>query len=577
MRKLWMGPVTVLALLVGVGLGWFFVPSLPTARAEPASVTTWKKPKLAVLVVFDQFRGDYPARWERIYGEGGLKRLMVEGAWFTNCHYPYSDTLTAAGHASLSTGTTPSRHGIIANSWYDRKSAKVIESIDSMKYRPVPPPEKELPGPAPERRRVEAIGDVLLRVTNGKGKVASLSIKDRSAILLAAYRAQICYWFSTYVGQFVTSTYYSDRLAPWVDSFNKKKLQDQWLDKSWDRLRVDLDYAKHSGPDDFPGEGTGYEQGSTFPHAFSKTGKLDRTYYSAVTCSPAGNELLWELAKVCIEAERLGQGDETDMLCLSFSCNDIVGHAFGPDSQEVLDMTLRTDRLLKEMFEHFDARIGEGNWVFAMSADHGVCPLPEAARTQGKASGRVMIDELRDQASRHLEEKLGAGPWIEATAGGWYYLHRGNIKNQGKVQADVERELAGWLTTQKGVLRAYTRTELLAADIGKDDDPLLTQVRRSFHPEESGDVVLIPQPYHVPTTSGSSKKAGAYKTTHGSPHPYDTHVPLFVMGPGVKPGRRDERITPQAMATILPHAMGIPRPGFAEAPLPEGLFLNARD
>ena len=556
--------------------------AIPAAESqEPA------RPKLVVMVVFDQMRGDYLKKWQPLFTDGGFKRLQDEGAWFTNCHYPYAYTLTAPGHTSLSTGTTPSVHGIIANDWYDRATAESVTSV-------TPPPEEVTKGVGPYRRKVESVGDVLLRVLTGKGRVASVSIKDRAAILMAAMRAQICYWFSSTSGNFGTSAYYRPDPHPWVTKFNKLRAADQWLGRSWDRFDSNLDYVKHSGPDDFISEGTGYRQGQTFPHPFqlgiSKDAKKNKqNFYDAVTNSPMGNELLLQFAKTAIVNEKLGQGDTTDLLCLSFSSNDLIGHCWGPDSQEVLDVTLRSDALIKDLLDFLDAKVGKGNYYIALSADHGVCPLPEFAKGKPayldptklvKEAERVDPEILTTQAELFLNAKfLPAGkkaPWLEQPKKGnpWLYLNHATLKELKLKQPDVERALADWYNTQPGVERAFTRTEMTGEDSREPSD-LLLSVRRSFRPDCSGDVMVIIKPYHLfspATLTKNPDKLTSYRTTHGTPHPYDTHVPLLVMGPRVIPGNRDQRVTPQAMASILAEALGVPAPGSASYKLPEGLF-----
>jgi predicted AlkP superfamily pyrophosphatase or phosphodiesterase len=559
--------LTFLFCMAGVAI------ALPPADDAPKKST---RPKLAVLLVFDQFRGDYLERWKDLYGEGGFKRLMSDGAWFTNCHYPYSDTLTAPGHASLATGSTPSRHGIVANDWYDRKKGDMTTSVEDEHYLLLPRPSTKVPGASPWRRREETLGDVLLN-TRKKGKVASLSIKDRAAILMAALRAQICYWFSVYQGGFATSTYYRDQPHNWVTGFNKAKPADRWVDASWNLLRPDLDYAKFSGPDDVAAEGTGYQQGNTFPHRFAKAkAKSDKEYYSAITNSPQGNELLLEFAKRCIEAEKLGQGEDTDLLCLSFSCNDLIGHCWGPDSQEVLDVTLRSDRLVKDLLDFLDSKVGRDNYVIGMSADHGVCPIPEVAAHDGKDAGRVAPETLRTAATEALQAAFTKDgpklPWIEAGYGPWLYFNYATLNEAKIVAKQAEQVAAEALAKVPGVLTVFTRSQIQDASI--KDNALLDSLRLSFHSENSGDVIVIPRPYHIVSYLFSSPKSLASRTTHGSPHPYDTHVPLVVMGAGIRPGIHGERVVPQALPAILAAALDLRSPGGAIAPVPPGVLTK---
>jgi predicted AlkP superfamily pyrophosphatase or phosphodiesterase len=559
------------AVVAAIGSYWVF-----TAARQPAPDTG--RPKLVVLVVFDQMRGDYIKKWQPLFGEGGFKRLQSEGAWYTNCHYPYAYTLTAAGHTSLVTGTSPYKHGVIANDWWDREHGEQIQSTTP------PPEERERMIAGPFRRKSETVGDSLLNTLMGKARVASMSIKERAAILMAALRAQLCYWFDVTNGRFHTSPYYRPDPHSWVNAFNKGKPADRWLGKNWDRFKPDLDYVKYSGPDDFPTEGTGYLQGQTFPHPFQygKSKKKDanvQNYYDAVTYSPMGNELLFEFARTMIDTEKLGQQDTIDLLCISFTSNDYVGHTWGPDSQEVLDITLRSDALMKELLEFLDSRVGRGNYYLAMSADHGVAPLVEFAQKQGKTAERVDPELLAKRAEKFLNEKYRPDDrepnWLQPlkrpTA--WVYLNPNTVESAKLKQADVERALADWYKAQAGVDEVFTRTEMMS------DKPSsakhFASVRKSFHPDCSGDVMVILKPYHMfspPNLAENPEKNTSYRATHGTPHPYDTHVPLLVMGPRIQPGVRDERIVPQTMASILAEALGVPRPKDAEYAVPDGLF-----
>jgi predicted AlkP superfamily pyrophosphatase or phosphodiesterase len=564
-----------------LALGWHFHSPGGTRGADDKS----GKPKLAVIVVFDQLRGDYLEKWQELFGDGGFRRLQTEGAWFTNCHYPYADTLTAPGHTSLVTGTSPYKHGIIANDWYDRASGEDVSAVHTERYQPVPPvkaikkqgKETKVLGAAPLRRREETIGDVLWRLSKGKAKMGSLSIKDRAAILLAALRAHFAYWFSASTGGFVTSTYYTDTLHSWVKDFNAKSLSKGWFGEDWTRLRPNLDYAKYSGPDNVPFEGIGYFQGRVFPHPL-KGGldKLGKSYYEALANSPRGNDLLLALAKTAIVAEKMGQGDETDLLTLSFSSNDLIGHCWGPDSQEVLDVTLRSDLILKDLLDFLDAKVGKGQYMVVLSADHGICPVPELLHAQGKDAGRVSADSLRKGGEAHLQAAFAKDgtkrQWIEKMSGSWFYFNRGVMQELGLSSSDVEASLAGWLQKQPGVQAAFTRTQV--GGKAQLADPLAESVRLSFFPEASGDVKVLLKPNYL--FAVNFLKNPAYATTHGSPHPYDTHVPLLAYGPGIRPGKHAERVTPQALATILARALHVPLPSGAEAPLPAGVLEKPR-
>lgn len=566
----------VILLAIGGVIAIQAFPDAPEETQPPsASAATLAEgstpAKLVVLVVFDQMRGDYPGRWEQYYDKDGFGKLLHQGAWFQNCHYPYAYTVTAAGHASLSTGCTPSKHGIIGNDWHDRTTGGKINAVHTAKYREIsllsnPLSEKSA---GPDRLRQPTVGDSL-KGARPKAKVVSLSIKDRSAIMLAALKATACYWFNSALGLFVTSTAYKDAPDRWVETFNRQHLPDQYFGKAWTRLRPDLDYAALSGPDDVAAEDTGFHQGRTFPHP--TTGGQRRPgekFYDALINTPYGNDLLLAFAKRAIDAEQLGQRDTCDLLCLSFSSNDLIGHTWGPDSQEVLDVTLRSDLIIKELLAYLDQKVGKDRYVVVVSADHGVAPMPEVAQQHGIKAARLSTKQLVGKAAEHLQKLFAPGdkqfPWITAANDdGWVYLNQGLLKERNLTAVQVEQALADWFRHQPGVLTAYTRTRLMQGRFTNDE--IGERVRQSFYAERSGDVAVILQPYYV---AMSWKGHG---TNHGTPHPYDTHVPLLVYGAGIRPGIHTEPVTPLATAAIIARALGVPPPRGAQYPVPKGLF-----
>lgn len=548
------------------------------ALARPAAAADSARPKLVVLVYFDQLRGDYLSRWQTAFGEGGFRRLTAEGAWFTNCHYPYAYTVTAAGHASVAAGCPPQAHGVFGNDWYERAEGKAVNCVGSDRHEQVPPKTAADPdeddkkagkgGVSPERLLKPTIADALKDATGGKSKVVSLSMKNRGATLPAGRRPDAVYWMDGGTGQFVTSTYYRDAVHPWVAEYNATKPADRWRGKVWERLRPDLDYDRLSGPDDVAGESKGAPgQGRTFPHPFEPADpKTKSAYYSAVYTSPFGNDVLLGLAEQAIDAEGLGADDVPDLLSLSFSSNDAVGHAWGPDSHEVLDVTLRSDLIVKRLLDVLDAKVGKGRYVLALTADHGICPLAEVSRAKGRDAARVQ-PATAAKVEAFLAETFGKGTakWVEAVSGPWVYLNAKAVAAAGLRRSGVEAALAAWLVKQAGVQAAYTRTQLTAGVPA--DDAVGAAVARSFYPARSGDVYVLLRPYHLPSAALGTG------TTHGAPWEYDTHVPLVVYGAGVKPGVREARVTPLATAAILAAAAGVPAPAAAE-PVPDGLFAK---
>jgi predicted AlkP superfamily pyrophosphatase or phosphodiesterase len=549
-------------------------------------------PKLLVLVVFDQMRGDYLQRWQELFAEGGFARLQKGGAWFTNCHYPYAVTQTGPGHASMLTGCAPDQHGIVMNQWFDRKAALLVNCSESARYKRVPALSatiesetavgetkterntvKERLAGSPDYLLAPTLADALKEATGGKAKVVSLSFKDRSAILPVGKSGDAVYWLDSADGMIVTSTCYRDSVHPWVAEFNKARVPDQWFGKEWVRLRPDLDYEKFSGPDKVEGEGTGYKQGVVFPHPTDGgLKKPGRYYYEALLNSPFGNEMLLELVRRAVVAEKLGQHDVTDLLVVSFSSNDYIGHTWGPDSQEVLDVTLRSDLIVAEFLKLLDKEVGAGKYTLALTADHGICPLPEVTAAKGMPAKRLPLKKMVASIEDHLSAKFNtkaADPnkkarWVETAQPPWIYLNSQFIDDSGLKVADVATEVAKFIGKEDGIYRTFT-----AADLTVDfplNDPIGRRMKKSYFPERCGDVAFVQAPYFLADTYLTG-------TTHGTPHSYDTHVPLIFVGPGVKPGIRPEQVTPQSIATVLAAAAGVKPPKMAAYPAPADIFV----
>lgn len=516
------------------------------------------KGKLAVLMVFDQFRGDYLTRWKEHSNAGGFKKLLEEGVVFENCHYPYAGTITGAGHATLGTGVTPSVHGIVGNDWFDRKESKSIYCAASARYLPVPaikdPSDKEKKKGAgnPERMLAPTLGDALKKATNSQGKVVSLSFKDRSAVLPAGFSPDYCFWFDSGFGGFQTSNYYQSSFPKWVKEFNESGFVNQWKGKTWEKFKPSLDYDKIAGPDDQQGEGLGKGQGKSFPHPFGKT---QADYFEALYNSPFGNEVLFELMKKAVVAEKLGQTDSKDFLSISFSSNDPVGHTWGPDSQEVFDTTLRTDDLLNRLIAFLDEKVGRKNYTIVISADHGICPIPEVLKSKGVDAGRVNTDLLGKEMENELTAKFGKrgskGKYVESFTNGFVYFNKAVLSENSIKLEDIIDHSKGWVKKQKGIADAFAANDFTNSN--QSEPGLLTQIALSYHPDRCGDLYVLLKPYYVP---------GNYLTgtTHGSPHKYDTHVPLVVFGGGVKPGLYKEKVAPTLAPAILARFLEIPNP-----------------
>ena len=572
----------LVATLVLTALGCFRTPPPTTPRMAPTAkvVPPDAKVKLAVLVVFDQLRGDYLARWQPQFGVGGFNRLMTDGAWYANCHYPYATTTTGPGHASILTGCSAEKHGIINNNWFDREAGEDVYCAGATRYRTIPALPKTLlssvttkPTSAgcPDRLLASTVADSLKDATSGRGKVVGLSLKDRGAILPSGREPDAVYWFDD---RLCTSTYYRDSVHSWVAAYNRSKTADRFFGKPWDRFRPTLNYDRLAGPDDGSGEGSGTKQGKVFPHP--TTGGLREpgpAYYTAVETSPYGNELLLDVAKRAILAESLGVDDVPDLLTVSFSSNDLIGHTWGPDSHEVLDVTLRSDAIMAELLTFLDDTVGKGNYLVLLTADHGVCPIPEGLTKRGEVAGRVSVKDTMAGLYQHLLTRFPAAAtretplpqWFEAVSLPHLYLNRKLLKAKNLDENEVANVAAEWLRTQPNIANTYTRKQLTGPIPA--DDKFGQMAKKSYYPDRSGELYVILKSHYLPG-SGSTGTG----TTHGSPYEYDTHVPLLAFGPGIPGGKRTDRVTPQHAAPIAAQFLGVNRPDHCDTTTPETLL-----
>ena len=357
-------------VLVLLGLTLVLLCSIPGAFASAYNA----RPKLVVVIVIDQFRGDYLERYRDQFGDGGFRVFLDRGAYFTDCNYDYANTRTAPGHATLFTGSYTSGHGIVANEWWDPQKKKRVTSVedDTTKLvggdRDLKPAQAELgrgtPGTSPHNLLSDTLGDELKLATGGKARVFAISLKDRAAVLPAGFSGDAAYWIDPKSGDWITSTYYRPDLPEWVRNFNGRRPGEGRAEKFWNREWKDSD---------------GNTLGSTAP----RNGKdgAPAGFYEVVGSTPFANDYQLEFAKELVLYEKLGAGPATDLLMISLSANDILGHQVGPDSPQMRSMALELDRSLAEFFGFLGHQIGMANVWMALSADHGVAPLPEFAKT----------------------------------------------------------------------------------------------------------------------------------------------------------------------------------------------------
>ncbi len=508
----------LIAAFVAVATLW----AAPTPAAT--ATTPSEVPRLIVLIAIDQGRYDYLPRFASGF-TGGLKTLMEEGAVFTNAHLDHYPSVTAVGHSTMLTGAPPSISGIIGNDWYVRAEKRNMASVEDPATARLGA--AEATGSSPHRLMVSTVGDEL-KMAHPGSRVVSVSFKDRAAILMGGRMADVALWWDGQSGAFVTSTWYTDELPDWVETFNAARPADAWLGREWRAVSED---------------GTPGALLETMP----ATAGPD--YYGALYDSAFGNDLLVSLAEVALENEGLGTRATTDILAVSFSCNDAVGHGRGPHSAHVHDITLRTDRAIGRLLEAVDRRVGLEHTLVVLTADHGVAPVPEQMKEWKMPGGRFSRAALEGSAMATLEAAFGPGPWLEGRAGSALYLNRDLIAEKGLDPAKVQRVLAAGLEAVPPTWRAYTRDQLIEGRV--PPDPWSRRVLVSFHRERSGDVELLLEPYWM---------SGASGTTHGTAYSYDTHIPLVLMGPGIRPGRYDGSVVLNDLAPTLTTLLGVETP-----------------
>jgi predicted AlkP superfamily pyrophosphatase or phosphodiesterase len=494
-----------------------------TALQSPAAEP---KPKLIVSIVIDQFRHDYLTRFQNDY-HGGLDYLLKHGANLSSAYYEQIPTVTAVGHSISLSGAMPSVSGIVGNSWFDRDENKIVTSVCDWHYVTVGGAQQkqadkctDADPASPNRLLVTTLGDEL-RNAHEDSKVVGVSIKARGAILPSGHRALGAFWFDDKTGNFVTSSFYMNQLPEWAESFNAEKLAAKYVDKKWP---------------EFP--------------ARNFQAATGRDLYSLLSASPWGNELIEQFAEQAVKGEKLGQRGVTDLLTVSFSANDYVGHAVGPDAPEVRDMAIRVDEQIGKLFKLLDETVGMKNVLVILTADHGVAPTG-AMDEKRKIPGGYLRANVEEAAQSALTKKFGQGDWLIPGGGETVlYLNYESVAKSKVSMDEVNQTITEAMLSapQLHVTRVYTRMQLMN---GVSGDFIGQAQMNGFNERRSGDLFLIFEPNYIPGTSG---------TSHFSPYGYDRHVPLLFAGPGIKAGEYRNRVAVNDVAPTLASMLEIEAP-----------------
>lgn len=507
--------------------------SLVTTSVAPPVEAQSRRPRLVVLLMVDQMRGDYVDKYRHEW-TGGLARLLSEGAWFRQADYPFVNTVTCSGHASVSTGALPSMHGMIMNTWFDRVRGRVVACADDptvidLSYGA----QVSAPGESPAGLLIPTLADELRAQSAPSSRVVSLSLKARSAVTMGGQRPDAVAWVVDQ-GAWVTSTAFPGGLSPEIAEYVDAHPVEHQLWTTWNRA---LPMAHYAYEEQAVGARADAWQKS-FPHTIQT--------WEDWQASPLSDEYLANMALHVASRLKLGAAGRTDLLAISFSALDLVGHVYGPDSHEIQDVLVRLDRTLGSFLSGLDGLVGRGNYVVALSADHGLAPTPERAKMFGLDAGRIPPRAIPDAAQQAIAKALGRGRYVGRLLSGDLYLEEGTFDALRASPNGIEA-LRSAVQGVPGVRAVYMKDELARA--GPSPDPLLQLAANGFMPSRSGDVVVIFKPYWLVGGNGGSN--------HGTPNRYDTHVPVVLMGAGIQPGEYSRPVTPLDIAPTMAYLSGI--------------------
>lgn len=480
------------------------------------------RPKLVVGIVVDQMRWDYLYRYYDRYQQGGFKRLLNEGFSCENTTIPYIPTFTACGHASIYTGSVPSVNGIAGNNWIIQNSLKTTYCTDDSLAKTVGSTSSagEM---SPRNLLTTTIGDELRLATNFRSKVIGIALKDRGAILPAGHAANAAYWFDDESGNWISSSYYMAQLPSWVNTFNGQKLAGKYLNRDWNTLYPLNTYAQ-SQPDDNPYEGKFKgERSSVFPHHLAQ---IKGKGFGTIRSTPFGNTLTLGFAKTAIKNEDLGKDDFTDLLAVSLSSTDYIGHQFSPNSVETEDTYLRLDKDLASFFSYLDQQVGKGNYTVFLTADHGAAHNSGFLKDHQVPAGFWNADATKNDLNNFLEDKYNVQDLVFSLLNYQVTFNEPVIADKKIDKQKLKQDCVDFLEKQPAIAYAVDMKEAPSAAL---PGIIKSRIINGYNIKRSGEIQVLLNP-------GWYEGHGVTGTTHGTWNPYDTHIPLVFMGWGTKHG-----------------------------------------
>jgi len=500
-------------------------------------------------------RWDYLHRYKERYSQGGFNRLLNKGFSYDNAHIPYIPSVTAAGHACIYTGSVPAIHGIVGNDWIDREINSYMYCASDRNVLPVGT--HSMQGQmSPRNMLTTSIGDELRLSNNFRSKVFGIALKDRGGIFPAGHSANAAYWFDDSTGNWISSTYYMNSLPAWVSAINSKRSVDSMMSKDWWALFPHTSYIQSTADSQSFEKPIFTEKKSTFPHSYRSA--IGKNYYS-FRQSPYGNTFTLDFAKELIRNEKLGSGTFTDMLCISLSSTDYVGHRFGPNSIEAEDMYLRLDRDLENFLDYLDRNIGKGNYLFFLSADHGAPNVPDFMKKNKMPGGHLNSYSLTPVLNKMLFEKYGVQNIVRVIYEYQVYLNQLNFDSLKLDVKAIKNEIVQYLLKLPEVVNAFEFShfnEVVLPATFKE------KFAKGYFYKRSGDIQFILRPQYTDVLSAG--------TEHGTMYTYDTHIPLVWYGWNVKPGNTSREVQMTDIAPTICNLLKIQMPsGSIGQPLPE--------
>lgn len=523
---------------------------LHTANAQKTTQASNnpKSPKLVLGIVVDQMRWDYLERFAPLFkANGGFKRMMSQGFSNDNCQIGYTPSVTACGHTGIYTGTVPAIHGITGNAWYDAQLKRTVYCSEDRTVEGVGAAGASDGKMSPKNMLTTSIADELRMATNFKSKVVGIAIKDRGAILPAGHSANGAYWFDAKSGNFITSTYYYNELPDWVKKFNDRQVPDSLLKLGWNKSLSDQAYLQYATEDEKAYEAKPFGANQTkLPYQLTRTANEG---FGKISTTPWGNTLTAEMAKAAVIAEALGKDEITDMLAVSFSSPDYIGHSFGPNSWEVVDNYIKLDEELGKLFDFLDATVGKGAYTAFLSADHAVAHVPGFMKEHKLPGGLLDDKAAMTEMNAAIKAKFGIDKAVVSLFNYQVHYNRDLLDSLNANTKAINQFMVQYLMKKDYILNAFPTSEILTSPMPQY---LREKLANGYLYNRGGDIQMILKSGYI--------DGGPTGTTHGLWYAYDAHIPLLWYGFGIKQGRSSKRVFMHDIASTVAALLKIQEP-----------------